>query len=129
MNKFKEKMTLNPVMTFLILILGTIVLSGFLNLIGFEATYNKLDIETGEYIATSESVESLLSLSGIKYIFSNTVSNFASFTPLSMLLITLLGIGIMDKTGFLDTLFYVLTHPQHSAQQQAYILHQIQGQT
>ena len=26
-----------------------------------------------------------------------------------VLLITLLGIGIMDKTGFLDTLFYVLT--------------------
>ena len=62
MNKFKEKITLNPVMTFLILILATIVLSGFLNLIGFEATYNKIDTTTGEYIVTSESVESLLSL-------------------------------------------------------------------
>ena len=50
MNKFKEKMTLNPVMTFLILILLTILLSGFLNLIGFEATYNKINVDTGEYI-------------------------------------------------------------------------------
>ena len=49
MNKFKEKITLNPVMTFLILILATIVLSGFLNLIGFEATYNQIDTVTGEY--------------------------------------------------------------------------------
>lgn len=109
MNKFKEKMTLNPVMTFLILILLTIVLSGFLNLIGFEATYNKIDVTTGEYTVTSESVESLLSLSGIKYIFTSTVSNFTAFTPLSMLIIILIGIGIMEKSGFLKTTFTILT--------------------
>ena len=66
MNKFKEKATLNPVMTFLILILFTIILSGFLHLLGFEATYDKIDILTGEYVATSESVESLFSLGGLK---------------------------------------------------------------
>ncbi len=109
MNKFKEKITLNPVMTFLILILVTILLSGFLNLIGFEATYNKIDLETGEYIVTSESVESLLSLSGIKYIFTSTVSNFTAFTPLSMLIIVLIGIGIMEKSGFIKTTFTILT--------------------
>ena len=109
MNKFKEKMTLNPVMTFLILILITIVLSGFLNLIGFEATYNKIDVATGELTATSESVYSLFSLSGIKYIFSSTVSNFTSFTPLSMLIIVLIGIGIMEKSGFIKTTFTILT--------------------
>ena len=109
MNKFKEKITLNPVMTFLILILITIVLSGFLNLIGFEATYNKIDITTGEYVATSESVESLLSLSGIKYIFTSTVSNFTAFTPLSMLIIILIGIGIMEKSGFIKTTFTTVT--------------------
>ena len=70
MNKLKEKMTLNPVMTFLILILATILLSGFLNLIGFEATYNKINLTTEEYTVTSESVESLMSLSGIKYIYT-----------------------------------------------------------
>lgn len=109
MNKFKEKMTLNPVMTFLILILFTILLSGFLNLIGFEATYNKIDVTTGEYVVTSESVYSLFSLSGIKYIFTSTVSNFTSFTPLSTLLIVLIGIGIMEKSGFIKTAFTILT--------------------
>ena len=109
MNKFKERITLNPVMTFLILILLTIVLSGFLNLLGFEATYNKIDVTTGELTATSESVESLLSLSGIKYIFTSTVSNFTAFTPLSMLIIVLIGIGIMEKSGFIKTTFTILT--------------------
>ena len=109
MNKLKEKMTLNPVMTFLILILATILLSGFLNLIGFEATYNKINLTTEEYTVTSESVESLMNLSGIKYIYTSTVSNFTSFTPLSMLLVILIGIGIMEKSGFLKTTFTILT--------------------
>lgn len=109
MNKFKEKMTLNPLMTFLILILITIILSGFLNLVGFEASYNRIDVNTGEYTLTSESVESLFSLSGLKYIFSSTVSNFTSFTPLSMMIIVLIGIGIMEKSGFLKTTFTILT--------------------
>ena len=109
MNKFKEKITLNPVLTFLILILATIVLSGFFHLIGFEATYNKIDLTTGEYVATSESVESLMNLSGIKYIFTSTVSNFTAFTPLSTLIIILIGIGIMEKSGFLKTTFTILT--------------------
>lgn len=109
MNKFKEKMTLNPVMTFLILIFLVIVLSGFLHLVGFEGTYNKVDVTTGEYTVTSESVYSLLSLSGIKYIFSSTVSSFTAFTPLSMLIIILIGIGIMEKSGFIKTTFTILT--------------------
>lgn len=109
MNKFKERITLNPIMTFLILILFVIVLSGFLNLIGFEATYNKIDVTTGEYAVTSESVESLLSLSGIKYIFTSTSANFVSFTPLVNILIILIGIGIMEKSGFLRTTFTILT--------------------
>ncbi len=108
MKKFK-KININPVMTFLILILITLILSGFLNLIGFEATYNKINIETGEYTVVSESVESLFNLSGIKYIFSSTVSNFTAFTPLSMLIIVLIGIGIMEKSGFLKTTFTILT--------------------
>ena len=109
MNKFKEKMSLNPVMTFIILIFATILLSGFLHLIGFEATYNRIDTTTGEYIATSESVESLLNLSGVKYIFTSTVSYFTSFTPLSTLIIVLIGIGIMEKSGFIKTTFTILT--------------------
>ena len=108
MKKLK-RINLNPVMTFLILILLTIILSGFLNFIGFEATYNKINIETGEYTVVSESVESLFNLSGIKYIFSSTVSNFTAFTPLSMLIIVLIGIGIMEKSGFLKTTFTILT--------------------
>ena len=109
MNKFKERMTLNPVMAIIFLIAFTIILSGFLNLLGFEGTYNKIDLNTKEYIVTSESVESLFNLHGLKYIFSSTVSNFTAFTPLSTIIIILIGIGILEKSGFIKTTFTILT--------------------
>lgn len=108
MNKLKEKLTLNPIMTYIILIAFVIVLSWFLNIIGYQSTYNKISA-SGEYIQTTVGVENLLSLAGIKYVFSTTVSNFASFTPLSMLIIILIGIGVMEKSGFLKTAITLLT--------------------
>src|SRR5574344_2566407 len=109
MSKIMEKVKLHPIMTFLVLIIFTIILSGILSAVGLESTYKKVDTITGSYDQTLVTVESLFSLSGLKYIFSSTVSNFASFTPLSMLIIILIGIGIMEKSGFLKTTFTAIT--------------------
>lgn len=106
--KVKRKVVLNPIITFCILILCIIVLSCILNLFNVTISYNKIT-SSGSYVKELVSTENLFSLHGIKIIFSNAVSNFASFTPLSMLIISLMGIGIMDKSGFLDSLFHVLT--------------------
>ncbi|MCH5167098.1 MAG: AbgT family transporter [Erysipelotrichales bacterium] len=112
MKRFKrigEKIKMHPIMAFLIMTAFVIVLSGILDVFDASVTYNKVNLKTGGYESTLVTVESLLNLSGIKYIFSNTVSNFVSFTPLSMLLIVLIGISIMDRSGFLDTIFFLLT--------------------
>lgn len=109
MKKIKEKMTLHPVMAIMFLILITIILSGILSLLGFEATYNKVDPNTLKYTSELVSVENLFSLSGIKHIFSTTVSHFVSFVPLSSLIIILIGLGVMEKSGFLKTVFTLLT--------------------
>jgi len=92
----------------MILIFGAILLSGILSFFDVNTTYNRVN-SAGNFTAVLVSVDSMLSIQGIRYIFSHTVSNFVSFTPLSMLLISLIGIGIMDKTGFLDSFFYLLT--------------------
>lgn len=110
MNKrLKDKMTLNPIMTYLILMVIIIVISGILSLVGLESTYNTYNTTTGEYTSTLVSVFNLFSLSGLKYIFTSTVSNFVAFTPLSMLIIILIGIGIMEKSGFLKTAFTLVS--------------------
>ena len=96
-------------MTLLILCFVVILLSGILSLFNVQSTFNQISTKTGEYQVTTEAVNSLLSLSGLKYIFTSTVSNFANFTVLSNLIIILLGIGIMEKSGFLKTLVILLT--------------------
>lgn len=105
----KERMTLHPIMTLLILVLITLVLSGFLSLLGISSNYNKINEGVLDYTPITVSVKSLFSLSGLKYIFTNTVKNFVSFTPLSSLIIILIGIGVMEKSGFLKTAITLLT--------------------
>ena len=104
-----SKVLLHPMMSFLIMTGIVIVLSGILDAFGASVTYNSINTRTGNFESTLITVESLFSLSGMKYIFSNTVSNFIGFAPLSMLLITLIGIGIANKSGFLDTCFFLFT--------------------
>ncbi len=90
-------------MTFIILIAVTCVLSGILNLLDFETEIYHVNSTTLEYSRELVSVENLLSIEGLKYIFSDTVANFVSFAPLSTLIIILIGIGVMEKSGFLKT--------------------------
>ena len=107
--KIKNHIILHPIMSFIILIGIVIVLSGVLDIFGASVNYNRINAKTGNVESILVTVESLFNLSGVKYIFSNTVSNFVSFAPLSMLLILLMGISIMDESGFLDTLFFCVT--------------------
>ena len=109
LRKIKSNILLHPIMSFLLLIFLTIILSGILDVLDVSVNYSKINVKTGNVEATLVTIESLFNLSGVKYIFSNTVSNFVSFAPLSMLLIILMGISIMDESGFLDTLFFCVT--------------------
>ena len=107
--RVKEKIGLHPVMMLLILCFVVIILSGILSFFNVQATYSKVSSITGDYEVTTEAVKSLFSLSGLKYIFTSTVANFANLAVLSNLIIILIGIGIMVKSGFLKTVIILLT--------------------
>lgn len=109
MRKVKRKVALHPIMSYLLLICLTIVLSGILGLFELSTNYNVINAVRGNIESSTAAVKSLLNLSGLKLIFSSTVSNFSSFAPLSMLIIILIGIGIMDKSGFLQSFFSLIT--------------------
>lgn len=108
-SKLKKQITLHPIMTLILLIGLTIIISGFLSLLGVQAVQYKINSSSLEYTSELLKVESLLSFSGLKYIFSSTVANFVAFTPLSSLIIILIGIGVMEKSGFLKTSLSLLT--------------------
>jgi len=108
MNK-KEKKVLHPITVYILLIVITIIGSGLLNLLDFSHEVYSVSSATLEYSRNLIRVENLFSLEGLQYIFSSTVSNFVNFAPLSSLIIVLIGIGVMEKSEFLQTAVTMIT--------------------
>lgn len=98
-----KKFYLHPVTAFILLTFLTMILSGICALFQMQATYQTINPITGNLETTMVMVENLFSFNGIKYLISNASKNFISFTTLSNLLIALIGLGIMQATGLLDT--------------------------
>src|SRR5699024_2643575 len=59
-------------------------------------------------------VNNLLSSEGINYIFSEMTNNFIGFAPLGVVLLTMLGIGVAERSGFIGAVLrgFVLSVPQ-----------------
>ncbi len=106
---FKKKLKLSPIMTFIILIFVTILLSGFLHLINIQGEYTTVNKASSELINNVVEVKNLFSTKGIKHIVTTAVSGFVNFEPLGALIIVLIGIGVLEKTGFMRTFFTILT--------------------
>ena len=99
-----KKFYFHPITVYLILTLLLLILSAVLSVLQMQATYSTISPTTNELETTLVSVENMLNFDGMKYIFSNAMTNFLSFAPLGMLLLTLFGLSIAKSTGFLDTL-------------------------
>ncbi len=98
-----KKFNLHPVTTIILLILLVVLLSAILSLFDASATYNTIDLATGQIQTSIITVENQLTYQGVKNLISNATKNFISFAPLGTLLITLIGLGIAEATGLIDT--------------------------
>ena len=106
---FKKKVKLSPIMTFIIMTIIVIVLSGFLHLLNIQAEYSTVNTVSNEVVNNVVEVENLFSTSGIKHIVTSAVNGFVNFEPLATLIIILIGLGILEKTGFMRSFFTILT--------------------
>lgn len=86
----------DPVIIFMALCCIILLASWIAAMAGWSATHPT----TG---ATIESVN-LLNGDGLKRIVSEAVGNFATFPPLAMVLVAMLGIGVAEKSGWFETL-------------------------
>ena len=86
-----------------------IVLSGFLHLLNIQAEYSTVNTVSNEVVNNVVEVENLFSTSGIKHIVTSAVNGFVNFEPLATLIIILIGLGILEKTGFMRSFFTILT--------------------
>ncbi len=107
--RVKEFVGLHPVITYVLLCGIVLAASLLFALFNAQSTYTVYSEITKDYSPITESVNSMVNLSGLKYIFTESVANFANFTVLINLIIILIGIGIMDKTGFMETSVTLLT--------------------
>lgn len=94
----------HPISMFGILALAVIILSAIFALLGVSATGEIIDATTNEITQQTISVVSLLNREGLAYIISNAVSNFTGYAPFGVVLVTMLGVGCAEGSGYLATL-------------------------
>ncbi len=85
----------HPVTLFAIFALLVIVASGIFSSMGVQVDD---PLNEGEVLQ----VKNLFSSEGIAYIFGSAVTNFTSFAPLGTVLVTMIGIGIAERSGLIS---------------------------
>jgi aminobenzoyl-glutamate transport protein len=121
----------HPVLLFLYLIIGVIVLSHILMLLGVSVTeqiavpvstdvnqpyyfgdstqpyeinlLNPYDTEY-EIRETTIPIQSLLTTEGIRFLFTSFVPNFAGFSVVAVVFIAMIGAGVAEETGLMNAL-------------------------
>lgn len=106
MDESKNKKGLHPIWFYIILILLTVFLSFIFNLINLEGTQYSIG-QDGKVTTTLLTVKSIFSISGLNYILSETINNFLKFVPLGTVIVGLIGMGSLIKTGLLKEVFTI----------------------
>ena len=88
----------HPVVLFILLAVGLIVLSEIIARLGVTVDYTDA---AGESVVV-EAV-SLMTGDGLAYIFNSAVTNFTVFAPLGTVLVAMLGVGVAEWTGLIGT--------------------------
>lgn len=97
-----KKFYFHPITIFIVMSIFVVFLSWILSKLGMEATFNQINSKTKDIESTIVSVENLLSFDGMKFIISNASTNFISFAPLGMLIISLIGLCFAEASGFIE---------------------------
>ncbi len=92
----------HPVTLFGIFALAIVLISAVCAALGVSATGNL--VSGGELKETTVTVVSLLTKDGLAYMFTSAVNNFTTYAPLGMVLVAMLGVGVAEKSGMIDTL-------------------------
>jgi aminobenzoyl-glutamate transport protein len=104
MEEIKKKRGLHPVWFFILLSGIVIFLSFIFSLINLQGVEYQVN-QSGTVTTTILTVRSLLTLSGLKFILGETINNFLKFVPLGTVIVGLIGMGSLIKTGLLKEVF------------------------
>lgn len=105
----RRELKLHPAILFFILTIVIMIISSVGSILNLETTYYNVNAVTGELQSQVVTINNLFNRSGIQYLVSNMISNFTSFAPLGTLIVGLMGVGVAYKSGFLISLFKMIT--------------------
>lgn len=92
----------HPIALFAVLVAAVVVLSAICAGLGVSAT-GELIVD-GKLQETTVTAVSLLSREGLTFMLSNVVSNFTSYAPLGIVLVAMLGVGVAEQSGLINTM-------------------------
>lgn len=94
----------HPITMFAILAVAIVLISGLCAALGVSATGEMIDAKTMEVSEQTITVVSLMNREGLAYMLTHAVSNFTGFAPLGVVLVTMLGVGCAEGSGYLSAL-------------------------
>ena len=92
----------HPIILFAIFALAIVVISAVCAMLGVSATGNL--VSGGELKETTVTAVSLLTKDGLAYMFTSAVNNFTTYAPLGMVLVAMLGVGVAEQSGMINSL-------------------------
>lgn len=94
----------HPVMIFVYLIGIVVVLSTLLSVFGAEVRYQAYNPATGDIEPASTAARSLLTIEGIRFMYTGVVANFMGFTAVGVIIIAMVGVGVAEESGLVKVL-------------------------
>jgi aminobenzoyl-glutamate transport protein len=94
----------HPVIIFVILIGIVIVLSHLFYMLGLSVSYQRINPETHEVEDITTVTRSLLTVDGIRFMFTGVVQNFMSFNAVGVIIVAMVGVGVAEEKGLIKAL-------------------------
>lgn len=94
----------HPITLFALFTLAIVIISAVCSMLGVSATGELIDSATKEIKEQTITAVNLLNREGLSYMLTNAVKNFTNFAPLGMVLVTMLGVGCAEGSGYLPAL-------------------------
>lgn len=94
----------HPVVIFVILLVAVVVLSQILAMAGARVTSLRWNPATDEIETVTIAARGLLSIEGLRFMFTGVVSNFMGFNAVGVIIVAMVGVGVAEEAGLVKAL-------------------------
>ncbi|MCC7281581.1 MAG: AbgT family transporter, partial [Acetobacteraceae bacterium] len=98
----------HPVVIFVYLVIFVVVLSTILSVIGASVSYDAYNTATGKIERMTTEARALLTVEGIRFMFTGVVGNFMGFQAVGVIIVAMVGVGVAEESGLIKALIRAL---------------------